>query len=41
MNGLFSCLVSAALFLPRAITLENKSDGLSYKSLILSVPLSF
>ena len=35
MKGFFSCLVSVDLFLPYVIILENKSDAVGIKSLIL------
>ena len=35
MKGLFSCLVRVALLSPCAIILENKSEALGIKSLVL------
>ena len=37
MKGIFSCLVTVALFLPCAIILENKRDALGIKPLIFRV----
>ena len=37
MKDIFSCLVSVDLFLPYVIILENKSDAVGIKSLVLRV----